>query len=583
MTQAAPTWPAATIEETRAILSAPGMPFEMETAEVRGISTRVYAQAVPHLRAIFDMTTQWGEREFLVYENDRLTYGAFHRAASALGKLLVERFGVAKGDRVAVIMRNYPEWPLAFWAAAAIGAVVVPINAWGTGPDLEYALADSGARVAVVDGERLERLIPHLGNLDLAAVVAVRTPRHLLGPALALDDLIGPLASWASLPEGNLPDPNLHPDDDATILYTSGTTGKPKGALGTHRNVMSNLISITFGAMRALVRRGEALPVADPTAPQRTNLLPVPFFHVTGCHSMMIPTMATGTRLILMHKWNAEHALELVERERINGFVGVPSMVWQIIESPDFATRDISSLDAISYGGAAAAPELTRKVRELFPTVWPGQGYGLTETSSVSTANSAEDYLARPESVGIAVPVCDLRVVDADGRDVATGEIGELLIKGPNVIKAYWNKPEATAKAIVDGWFHSGDIVRMDADGFVYLLDRAKDMVIRGGENIYSVEIEDVLFAHPAVVDAAIVGIPHRVLGEEVGAVVQVKPGASVSEAELRSHVAQRLASFKVPVRIDIRTVELPKNANGKTLKNILREEIQALAPANGG
>ncbi len=583
MTQAAQTWPAATIEETRATLSAPGMPFEMETVEVRGIPTRVYKQAVPHLRAIFDMTTQWGEREFLVYEGDRLTYGAFHRAASALGQIFVERFGVARGDRVAVIMRNYPEWPLAFWAAAAIGAVVVPINAWGTGPDLEYALADSGARVVVVDGERLERLIPHLGNLDLAAVVAVRTPRNLLGPALALDDLIGPLASWASLPEGNLPDPNLHPDDDATILYTSGTTGKPKGALGTHRNVMSNLISITFGAMRALVRRGEALPVADPAAPQRTNLLPVPFFHVTGCHSMMIPTMATGTRLILMHKWNAEHALELVERERINGFVGVPSMVWQVIESPDFATRDISSLDSIGYGGAAAAPELTRKVRELFPSVWPGQGYGLTETSSVSTANSAEDYLARPESVGIAVPVCDLRVVDAEGRDVATGEIGELLIKGPNVIKAYWNKPDATAKAIVDGWFHSGDIVRMDEDGFVYLLDRAKDMVIRGGENIYSVEIEDVLFAHPAVVDAAIVGIPHRVLGEEVGAVVQVKPGVAVSEAELRSHVAQRLASYKVPVRIDIRTVELPKNANGKTLKNILREEIQALAPANGG
>ena len=578
MTEAAKPWPAVSIPETYRILTAPGMPFEMETVTVRGIPTRVYKQAVPHLRAIFDGLTQWASREFIVYESERLTYGAFHKAASALGRILSERFGVRKGDRVAIIMRNYPEWPLAFWAGAAIGAVMVPINAWGTGPELEYALADSGAKVAIVDGERLERLLPHVDKLDLAALIAVRTPGELLGPALALDDLIGRLSWWDGLPEGNLPDPGIQPDDDATILYTSGTTGKPKGALGTHRNVMSNLVSITFRAACAFVRRGEPLPEPDPNAPQRTNLLPVPFFHVTGCHSMLVPTMAAGARLVLMRKWNAEHALELIERERVNGFVGVPSMVWQILESPDFARRDISSIDAISYGGAAAAPELTRKVKALFPAIWPSQGYGLTETSSVSTANSAEDYLARPESVGIAVPVCDLRVVDPEGRDVPRGEIGELWIKGPNVIKAYWNKPEATEKAITGGWFHSGDIVRMDEEGFVYLLDRAKDMVIRGGENIYSVEIEDVLFAHPAVVDAAIVGIPHRVLGEEVGAIVQVKPGTDVTEEELRAHVAGRLAAFKVPVRIDVRTSELPKNANGKTLKSVLRQEMVALA-----
>jgi long-chain acyl-CoA synthetase len=578
MTDAQKPWPAVSIAETYATLTAPGMPFEMETVEVRGIPTRVYKQALPHLRAVFDLIPQWSGREFLIYEGERITYDAFYRAACALGRLMTDRFGVRKGDRVAVIMRNYPEWPLAFWAGAAIGAVMVPINAWGTGPDLEYALADSGARVAIVDGERLERLLPHLDKIELAALIAVRTPADLLGPALALDDLIGPTASWASLPAEAPPDPGLEPEDDATILYTSGTTGKPKGALGTHRNVMSNLVSITFGAARAFVRRGEPLPTPDPNAPQRTNLLPVPFFHVTGCHSMLVPTIATGTRLVLMRKWNAEHALELIERERVNAFVGVPSMVWQILESPDFRTRDVSSIDAVSYGGAAAAPELTRKVKELFPAIWPAQGYGLTETSSVSTANSAEDYLNRPDSVGIAVPVCDLKVVDALGNDVPTGGIGELWIKGPNVIKAYWNKPDATAKAITDGWFHSGDIVRMDEEGFVYLLDRAKDMVIRGGENIYSVEIEDVLFAHPAVVDAAVVGIPHRVLGEEVGAIVQVKPGMEVSEAELRDFVSKRLAAYKVPVRIDVRDTELPKNANGKTLKSVLRQEIQALA-----
>jgi long-chain acyl-CoA synthetase len=574
-------WPAVGIDETYRILTAPGMPFEMEEKAVRGRSDRVYKNALRSLREVFDLGRAWGEREFIVYEGERQTYVAHFRAAGALGRILSERYGVKKGDRIVIAMRNLPEWSLAFWAGQSIGAVVAPLNAWGLGPDLVYGIQDSGAKVALVDGERLERLAPHIGEVALDALIAVRAPQGLVASAVMLEDLIGPPSGYAALPDDPPPDPGLDPDDDATILYTSGTTGRPKGALGTHRNVLTNLVSLGFSGARAAIRRGDPLPQPDPDAPQRVNLLPVPLFHVTGCNSMLVPTVASGGELVLMYRWNPERFLELIEAERVNGTTGVPAMVWQVLESPDLLKRDLSSLDSYGYGGAAVAPELTLKFAKLFPHIPPGQGYGATETSSVSTSNSAEDYLARPDSVGIAVPCVDLKVVDADGNALPPGEVGELWIRGPNVVMGYWGKPEATAASFTDGWYHTGDIVRMDEEGFVYILDRAKDMLIRGGENIYCVEIEDVLVAHPAVIDAAVIGLPHRIWGEEVGAVVQLKPSAEVSEAELIAHAARLLPPYKVPVRIEVRLEEFPRNASGKTLKPVLREEMLArLAPA---
>jgi len=246
--------------------------------------------------------------------------------------------------------------------------------------------------------------------------------------------------------------------------------------------------------------------------------------------------------------------------------------VWQVLESPSFGKRDLSSVTAVSYGGAPAAPELVRRIEEAFPAVAPGNGYGLTETSSVTTFNAGADYVRKPDSVGLPVPVCELRVVDPEGRELPAGEVGELWIKGPNVVKGYWNKPEATAETFTDGWLHSGDLARLDDEGFVSIVDRAKDMLIRGGENVYCVEVESVLYDHPDVMDAAVVGIPHRVLGEEVGAVVQVIPGSRATQESLREHVAARLAAFKVPVRIEIRTDPLPRNPNGKILKGELKQ-----------
>ena len=288
----------------------------------------------------------------------------------------------------------------------------------------------------------------------------------------------------------------------------------------------------------------------------------------------MIPAVADGTKIVLMHKWHPEKALELMERERVTAMSGVPSMTWQLIESPDFGKRNLTSLEGLSYGGAAASPDLARKIAALFPGKFASQGYGATETSSVSTSNGAEDYLARPDSVGPAVPGCDLRVIDPDGNVLPVGAVGELEIYGANVVKGYWNNPEATSKTFREGWYRTGDIVRMDDEGFVYLLDRAKDMLIRGGENIYCVEIEDALLSHPDILDAAVVGIPDRVLGELVGAVVQLKSGAALGAQDVIEHLRPRLAAFKLPVHVDIRTDELPRTASGKIVKTRLRQEI---------
>jgi long-chain acyl-CoA synthetase len=305
----------------------------------------------------------------------------------------------------------------------------------------------------------------------------------------------------------------------------------------------------------------------------------VPFFHVTGCHSTLLPASRAGSKLVLMYRWDAGEALKLIERERINGIGGVPTMMWQLIQHPDFHETDLSSIESVGYGGAAAAPELVERLKQEFPQIaGPGQGYGMTETSSIVTSNSGVDYLRKPMSCGPAVPICDIRVVDADGREVKPGAIGELWVKGPNIIKEYLNRPEATAESITDGYMHTGDLVTVDDDGFITIVDRAKDMLIRGGENIYCVEVEAALYTHPDVFEAAVVAVPHKELGEEVGAVVRLKPGAKVGGEELRLHVREHLAAYKVPKYIEFTPNELPKNASGKVLKQDLRALMRRYA-----
>jgi long-chain acyl-CoA synthetase len=568
-------WPAMSIAQAHAMLTAPGTPFEMETLTIRGVPTRVWKNAPPSLRAEVEMSRAFGpDRTFLVYEDERVSFEAFYRAVSAFIREL-QAAGVKKGDRVALVMRNLPEWPVAFYAGVSLGAVVTPLNAWWTGLELEYGLTDSGSKVLIVDAERYNRLEEHLPNChDLTHVYVSRSAEEIAHPKVkTLEAVIGVPASWADLPDTPLPEADVQPDDPATIFYTSGTTGKPKGALASHRNIICNVMAAGIGGARAFLRRGDAPPAPDPSAPQRPMLLSVPFFHATGCFSILSPTLVGGGKIVMMHKWDAIRAFELIEREKIAMAGGVPTIAWQLIEHPARKDFDLSSLESVAYGGAPSAPELVRKIVETFPKSQPGQGWGMTETSGAVTGNSAEDYQHRPDSCGVAIPVCDLKIVNVEtGEAMPPGGVGELWARGPNVVIEYWNKPEATAQTFQDGWVKTGDLARIDEEGFCFIIDRAKDMLIRGGENIYCVEVENALYDHPAVMDAAVVAVPHKTLGEEPGAVVHLKQGASASEQELRAFVAERIAAFKVPVKIVFWPETLPRNANGKILKAELKK-----------
>jgi long-chain acyl-CoA synthetase len=569
---AAKKFPAISLAQAHALLTRPGSPFEMEERDIRGVRTRVWKNAPPTMREVFLLARAHGGKTFIVYRDERVSYEEFARPALAIAEAL-QQAGVKKGDRVAIAMRNLPEWPAAFFGCLLIGGIATLLNAWWTGPELQFGFNDSGAKVAIVDRERLERLFEHLPNCPaLERVFVSRYGEAIAHPQITkLESITGDVSSWSQLPDRPLPNVSLNPEDDATILYTSGTTGKPKGALGTHRNSTVSVLLRPFGQARTFLRRGEPVPAPDPNAPQKCSLLVVPLFHTTGCHAAMIPSVVAGVKIVLMHKWDPELAMQLIERERVNNAGGVPTIAWQLLEHPALGKYDLSSLESISYGGAPAAAELVARLKEKFPKSVPGTGWGMTEVSGGFTGHQAEDYEARPASCGPAFPVGDIKIVDGAGKELPPGGVGELWVKGPSIVKGYWQNPEATAATFVDGWLRTGDIARLDDEGFCTILDRAKDMLIRGGENIYCVEVENALYEHPAVIDAAIVGIPHRSLGEEPGAVVTLKPGMSASESELRAFVAERLAAFKVPVKIVFLPDMLPRNPTGKLMKGELK------------
>jgi long-chain acyl-CoA synthetase len=577
MTDTAPTlpagFPAMSIDEAHRRMAAPGSMLEVEEREVHGVRIKTWKNAPPTLAEVFAMSQFFADRTYMVNDDERVTFDAHRRAVARLAARLVAD-GVAKGDRVAIIMRNLPEWSVAFWAAALAGAIVTPLNAWWTGPELEYGLQDSGTKLALADAERWERLREHVDKCpDLERIYVSRSnEQDISDPRVQkLEEVLGPPSTWAGVDQVDLPAVALDPDDDATIFYTSGTTGKPKGAVITHRNIISNVFNALAAQTRAFLRRGEAPPMPNPLAVQKGVLISVPFFHATGCFAVMIPALLAGMKLVMQRRWNVDQALGLIQRERLTNAGGVPTIAWQIIEHPQFDDYDLSSLESISYGGAPSAPELVRRLKERFPKLQPGQGWGMTETSATATSNVAEDYERKPTSCGVPSPTGEVRIVGAGGETLPVGEVGELWYRGPIVVRGYWNKPQATAETFVDGWVKTGDLARVDDEGFVYIVDRAKDMLIRGGENIYCVEVENALYDHPAVMDAAVVGIPHRTLGEEPVAVVYLKADAEATEEELRHYVAQKLAAFKVPVKILFHPETLPRNANGKILKRDLK------------
>ena len=549
-------------------LTAPGAQFEMGEIEVAGVKLRAFKNSPPSVRALWLASAAFAERDYLVYGEERITYAEAHRQVASIANWLLSR-GVAPGDRVAIAMRNYPEWLLIYWACACIGVATVGMNAWWTATEMAYGLKDAEPKILIVDGERLARLDEQPGMLGQAHLVVTRSATLPAGAT-----------PWSEVVAtgGALPDVDVDPDADVCIFYTSGTTGFPKGAQLTHRSCISNLMNLMFGGQVSLLATQRATGVIpDPTVvpPIPSGLITTPLFHVTANNCGAYPSTAMGGKMILMHKWDAGEALKLIERERCTSAGGVPVMARELVTHPDFDKYDTSSLLSVGGGGAQLQPDLVDKIDKSIATARPNTGYGMTETSGIITSISGDFFVDKPASCGRAMATFDTRVVGDDGLELPPGQPGELWVRGPSVIKGYINRPDATTESITDGWLHTGDVAYLDEDGFIFLVDRKKDMVLRGGENIYCAEVEAVLHQHAAVAECSVFGVPDTRLGEEVGVAIVLRPGEAVSAEALRAHCAVVMARHKIPRYIWILDTALPRNANGKFLKRELRETLK--------
>jgi len=544
-------------------LTAPGSLFELTEKDIHGVPLRVFANAPASMREIIAGTSDSADRPYLMYHDEVITYGEALSQIATLALWLTEQ-GVKKGDRVAIGMRNYPEWAICYWAVISIGAISVSLNAWWISEELEYALQDSGTKAVFVDEERHERISDDMQKrLNIASVVVVRgTARkgaHMLKDVLSTRMDV-------------MPSIDIHPEDDCTILYTSGTTGFPKGAVGSHRNHVTNIWNtLLVGTTAAEMASAAGIEVNTPTQP--VALWTFPYFHIAGVTGINV-SAATRGALLSMYKWDAREGLSLIEKHRVTTVAGVPTVVRSLLEHPEAGSFDLSSVGTISQGGSPVPPDSIKRIEDDFVRrVNPTNGYGLTETTSAIISNSGLSYFARSDSVGLPMVGTDVRIVDEDARDVALGEVGELWVRSPNNVRGYWNKPDETAKAFINGWFRTGDAARQDEEGFVYVVDRIKDMVLRGGENVYCAEVEAVLFEHDSVEDVAVIGVPHASLGEEVAAVIVPASGHGPTDTDaVKAFAASRLAGFKVPVKIFWQSEPLPRNATGKVLKKELRD-----------
>jgi len=554
---------AMTFEEAVAQVTAPGGMFETGDGVVSGVEQRVFVHTPPNMRSLFEIARLGGDKVFLVYEDEEWTFSDALEQIDALAATLVDRYGVKKGDRVALGLRNYPEWIFAYGAVVSIGAVCVPLNAMWTIDELEYGIEHSGSTVMVADPERVSR----------TAAVCARTGVRVI--CVRADDALGAdVDRWEDVVVTGtpMPDVDVGPDDDATILYTSGTTGRPKGALSTHGAILSAVMA--YGARAGVDKLRsdrDGIDLEQASGPKPVFILIVPLFHVTGCIPVMLGCVVAQLKLVMMYKWDVDKALPLIERHRVTHFVGVPTQSWDLVQSPHFADYDTSSLRNVGGGGAPAPVKLVAEVASSVKGGGPIIGYGMTETNAYGPQNLGDDYLTHPASTGRALPILQVEIRDEAGVALPTGERGEIWMKGPNLIRGYWNDPEATAGAIVDGWLRTGDAGRLDEDGFLYIEDRIKDMILRGGENVYCAEVESAIFDHPAVHEVAVFGVHHERLGEEVAAAVHLDDGESVTEDELRTYLRAKLAAFKVPSHITFLDEPLPRNAAGKFLKRELR------------
>ena len=538
-------------------LTAAGQPFELLGIEAGGRRIRAFRHAPRSLRELFESTATG--LPFLAYAEERLTFAQAWAAASRIGHVLVHACGVRPGDRVAISMRNYPEWILAFTAITSIGAIAVAMNAHWQADEMDYGLRDSGAKALLADAERLERLA-RCAPVPGLSVLAVRTSNTPPG-VRALSALV------EAAGEVPMPAATIDPDDAATILYTSGSTGHPKGVVSTHRNIVSALLSWELD--RAVAERVTGL--VPSLAPGRDGtLLAVPLFHVTGLAASLLASYRLQRRVVCMYRWDPEVAATLVERERLVSVVAPAAVTGDLLRVAAEGRHDLSSLATVGGGGAPRAPEQVARIDATFANALPITGWGMTETFAIGAGIGGPDYLGRPESSGRCALVLELRVVDEGGRALPPGGRGELQVRGASLFREYWNRPDATADAFDGDWFRTGDLAWIDDEGFVFIVDRIKDLIIRGGENVGCGQVEAVLLQHPLVREAAVYAVPDERLGEEVGATVYAE--SSLDEQSLRDFAAGRLAAFEVPRHLRIVHEPLPRTATGKILKRALRD-----------
>lgn len=535
-------------------LLAPGGVFALEDVEVLGEPMQAMANRLTSLRDALVASVNHGDAEYLVFSDGtterRITFREHERLAASVAAGLRDRYGVGPGDRVAILAANCPEWIITFWATVSLGAVAVGLNGWWVGPEIEYGIEDCDPTVLVADRRRLARL-------------EGRDPGV---PVIVIEDQFPELE--AHDPDATLPDTPIDEDDPAIILYTSGTTGRPKGAVHSHRNVGALLGLTFFHGLRNLLNDP---PPAD--AGPSVQLVSSPLFHVSGLHTGAVAFLVGGVKSVwTMGRFDPVVIMRLIERERATHWSFTPTMLHRVITHPEFGTYDLSSIRSGGGGGATFSPALIRAAKVAMPRLSTsmGVGYGLTECTALATLNSGEELDAHPTSVGRPLPTVQVEIRDDAGRALPEGEEGDIHVRGPNVMLGYWNKPEETAASIGPGrWLRTGDVGRLEG-GRLYLATRKRDLIIRGGENVYPVEIEHRLEDHPAVAEAAVVGVPHEDLGQEVLAVCVLTPGGTATAEELTAWCAEALAYFKVPARIEFRTEPLPRNATGKVLKHVL-------------
>lgn len=545
-----------TRDQALAQLTAPGQPYEIVETEAIGRRIRAFSNAPRNLRELLRNTRS--DKACLSYEGETLTFEETWRHAATLAYALVDEFGVQKGDRIAIAMRNYPEWIIGYMAAASIGAMAVAVNALWTADELAYGLALSTPKVLIADQERIDRL----GTPRNFAVIAVRPTKPLPAGARAWADIVrAPLRT-------EMPDIDIAPDDDLHMLFTSGSTGNPKGAVSTHRNVIHALMSWELDLMAAW--ETGLLPRPPENPPQSVMLLAIPLFHVTGLLACTLGGFRYQRRTLMMYKWDVEKGADIIEREGVTHMTATPAITGDLVAYSRRTGRTFPTLITIGGGGAARAPEQVRAIDAVFEKAFPGTGWGMTETNAIGVGIAAGDYLRKPESSGRCSAVLDIRVVDESNKSLPAGERGELQIRGASIMRGYYQNPKANAESFVDGdWFRTGDVAIIDDEGFVFIVDRIKDLVIRGGENIGCGAVEFALQEHPAVEEACVYGVPDERLGEEVAATLYIsKP---VSEAELRDFLSTRLAKFQIPRYFRFETDPLPRGATGKILKKDLR------------